>query len=30
MDMGGVPKTEFVDMVQLVGEEVIPVLARIA
>lgn len=29
MDMGGVPKEEFVDMVQLVGEEVIPTLARI-
>jgi alkanesulfonate monooxygenase SsuD/methylene tetrahydromethanopterin reductase-like flavin-dependent oxidoreductase (luciferase family) len=29
MDMGGVPREEFVDMVQLVGEEVIPAIAAI-
>jgi len=26
MDMGGVPREEYLDMIQLVGEEVIPQL----
>ena len=30
MDMGGVPREEYVEMIELVGQEVVPELARIA